>query len=81
MADIEYSLLYEKSWWRAVEAIERELGIDRIAWEEMFGGIEDILERTPEICRGRRAQAVVCCTRGTTYLLMRCPPCTSSIAS
>lgn len=45
MAQIQYSLIYEHSYWRDAEFIEA----DKEAWAELSNGFEDILERTPEI--------------------------------
>jgi hypothetical protein len=44
MAEIRYSLRYEETWWQDVCRIEPH----PLKWEELFGGIEDFLERTPE---------------------------------
>ena len=45
MADIQYVLRYENTWWQDVCRIEPDL----VRWSELIGGVEDILERTPEV--------------------------------
>jgi hypothetical protein len=52
MPEIQYVLRYEHSWWEDVDRIEP----DRDKWAEMIGGVEDILERTPEIVPGKTAR-------------------------
>jgi hypothetical protein len=52
MADIQYVLRYENTWWQDVCRIEHDL----VKWQDLIGGVEDILERTPEIIPVRTAQ-------------------------
>jgi hypothetical protein len=45
VAEIQYSLRFEHSFWADVDLIQP----DRGAWGDMFDAIYDVLERTPEI--------------------------------
>jgi hypothetical protein len=45
MAPIQYSLIYEHSYWRDADFIEA----DRDKWHDLAFAFEDILERTPEL--------------------------------
>ena len=60
MAEIRYSLVYEPTWWQDVCRIEPH----PLKWEEVFGAVEDILEREPEIITRRtRTGSLVLATR------------------
>jgi hypothetical protein len=60
MAEIRYSLVYEKTWWQDVCRIEPH----PLKWEALIGGVEDILERKPEIITRRtRTGSYVLATR------------------
>jgi hypothetical protein len=45
LAPVQYSLVYEHSYWKDADFIEP----DRDAWHDLAFAFEDILERTPEI--------------------------------
>jgi hypothetical protein len=49
MAEIQYSLRYELTWWQDVCRIEPDLA----KWAELIDGAETFIERTPEVVPSR----------------------------
>jgi hypothetical protein len=67
VAEIRYQLRYETTWWQDVCRIEP----DPIKWDDLVGGVEDILERTPEIIERRtRRGSYVMATADYPHLRM-----------